>query len=99
MLRNILTKITPNLRRQSGFLSPQPMTLIGLQYFESTHMNKSVEEWLKTLPEDNLKRVRLIQNEVSLIERSLNEMAHDIEGLRPNSERFLFLKFFFGKVS
>ncbi|XP_055312131.1 mitochondrial ribonuclease P protein 1 homolog [Sitodiplosis mosellana] len=66
MLRNIFAQITPHLRRRNGFLQPQPLPLIQNHLFESIYVNKTAEEWLKQLPEDQMKRVRLIQNEIAL---------------------------------
>lgn len=66
MLRTIFTQIaTSQLRRRNGFLHPQSMPLIQFQVFQSAYVNKTAEDWVKTLPEDKMKRIRLIQNEVS----------------------------------
>lgn len=65
MLRNFLTQISRPLR--SGFLYPS-LPLMTFKNFDSTLINKTVEEWCKTLPEDQQKRIRLIQNEVGLFD-------------------------------
>ncbi|XP_031623737.1 mitochondrial ribonuclease P protein 1 homolog [Contarinia nasturtii] len=44
----------------------RPLQLISSLHLRSSYTNQTVEDWIKSLPEDKQKRVRLIQNEIAL---------------------------------
>lgn len=69
MLWKLLGKITPNFRRNGiELFGSIKSPLFTSHHFQCTaRLNESVEKWIKTLAEDKQKRVRHIQNEVSII--------------------------------
>lgn len=67
MLWKILGKITPTLRCGSELFGTIKSPLFTSHHFQCTvRLNDSVETWIKTLAEDKQKRLRHIQNEVSI---------------------------------
>lgn len=67
MLWKLLGKITPNLRNGRELLGSIKSPLFTSHHFQCTvRLNESAEIWIKTLTEDKQKRVRHIQNEVSM---------------------------------
>lgn len=67
MLWKILGKITPTLRCGSELFGSIKTPLFTSHHFQcAVKLNDSVETWIKTLAEDKQKRLRHIQNEVSI---------------------------------
>lgn len=67
MLLKVLGKITPHLRSRRELFGLIKSPLVISHHFQCTvRPKKSVEKWIETLTEDKQKRVRHIQNEVSL---------------------------------
>lgn len=63
----LLGTITSNLRRDSELFGSMKSSLFISNRFQSTvRVNETVEKWFETLAEDKQKRIRHIQNEVSM---------------------------------
>lgn len=74
MLLKLFGKITPHLRSgRELFGSIKPPLVISHQFQCTLQLNESVEKWIDTLADDKQKRVRHIQNEVSV--RSLSDFC------------------------
>lgn len=73
MLWKLLGKFTPNLRNGGDLFGSLKSPLFTSHHFQCTvRLNQTAEKWIKTLAEDKQKRVRHIQNEVSIRQISAN---------------------------
>lgn len=73
MFWKIFGKITPTLRGGRELFGSIKSPLFTSHHFEcSVQLNESAETWIKTLAEDKQKRVRHIQNEVSIRQMQSN---------------------------
>lgn len=67
MFLKLLGRVTPCLRSRSELLGSTRTPLVKSQHYQcAIQRNESVEKWIETLTEDKQKRVRHIQNEVSV---------------------------------
>lgn len=62
-----MRQVTAHPTRSDGFLKQINMPFNISKLFQCSFINKSVEDWMNTLPEDKRKRVKLIQNEVNSV--------------------------------